>query len=213
VANNFSPAYDRLDVWINVSPLSILDLKAGVEPVFYFGTFGHLASFPSYHADFGKDAREAVKDQATARTGMRSYLSPTIKMKVGRVIGRSEAAFEWWKVDGPGAYFYEPLRDTLLDSDGDALMTLSSQLLYEAPPSPRGRRLMAGLFHDLTHVYDAPENRRQRLGPIAIWTLGNRRFGLREPTVTGSVFSYLQDPSKDGELGGFLAVTFTVGAQ
>ena len=213
VANNFSPSYDRLELWVEVSPLSVLDLKGGVEPVYYFGTFGHLASFPSYDADFGKDAREAVKDQAVSRTGIRYYLAPTIKMKVGRIIGRSEAAFEWWRVDGPGAFFYEPMRDTLLDSDGDAMMTLSSQLLHEFPRTAGGRHVLAGVFHDMNHVYDAPSNRRQRLGPIVLWTLADRRFGLRKPTVIGSVFSYVQDPSKDGEIGGFLAVRFVMGGK
>jgi hypothetical protein len=211
VSSHFSPAYERLELWAELSPLSVLDLKAGVEPVFYFGTFGHLVGFPSYDADFGKAAREVIKDQAVARTGIRYHVSPTLKMKVGRVIARTGAEFEWWRVDGPGAFFYEPMRDTLLDSDGDALMTLSSQLFYELASKTGGKKLLAGVFHDMIHVYDAPANRRQRLGPLALWTLGDRRFGVREPTVIGSVFSYLQDPSKDGELGGFLAVTFTIG--
>ena len=211
VSNNFSPAYERLEFWAELSPLSVLDVKAGLEPVFYFGTFGHLVSFPSYGSDFSKDAREAVKDQAVARTGVRYHVSPTLKMKLGRVIARTGAEFEWWRVDGPGEFFYEPMRDTLLDSDGDALMTLSSQLFYEFPSGPGGKKLLAGLFHDTIDVYDAPGNRRQRLGPLAVWTLGERRFGVREPTVIGAVFSYLQDPSKDGELGGFLALSFAFG--
>jgi hypothetical protein len=211
VSNNFSPAYERLELWAELSPLSILDLKAGLEPVFYFGTFGHLVGFPSYASDFSKDAREAIKDRAVSRAGIRYHVSPTLKMKLGRLIARTGAEFEWWRVDGPGEFFYEPMRDTLLDSDGDALMTLSSQLFYEFPGGPGGRKLLAGIFHDRIDVYDAPENRRQRLGPLAVWTLGDRRFGVREPTVIGSVFFYLQDASKDGEIGGFLALSFTLG--
>lgn len=211
VSNNFSPAYDRLEIWAELSPLSVLDLKAGLEPVFYFGTFGHLVGFTSYDADFSKDAREAIKDQAVSRTGYRYHFSPTFKIKLGRLIARAGAGFEWWRVNAPGEFFYEPTRDTLLDSDGDALMTLSSQIFYEFPASPSGRKLLAGIFHDRIDVYDAPRNLRQRLGPIAICTLGDRRFGVREPTVVGSVFSYLDDASKDGELGGFLAVSFTIG--
>src|SRR5688500_18070223 len=130
VSNNFSPSYDRLELWAELSPLSVLDLKAGLEPVFYFGTFGHLVGFPSYGSDFSKEAREAIKDQAVSRTGIRYHVSPTLKMKVGRVIARTGAEFEWWRVDGPGEFLYEPMRDTLLASDGDALMTLSSQLFY-----------------------------------------------------------------------------------
>jgi len=211
VSNNFSPAYDRLELWAELSPLSVLDLKAGVEPVFYFGTFGHLVGFPSYDADFSKQAREAIKEQAVARTGIRYHFSPTFKIKLGRVLARTGAEFEWWRVNAPGEFFYEPMRDTLLDSDGDALMTLSSQLFYELRSGAGGKRLLTGIFHDVVHVYDASQNRRRRLGPIAVWTMGERRFGLREPTVIGSVFSYLQDPSKDGEIGAFLALSFTLG--
>ena len=210
VLNTLSPAYERLELWAEVSPLSVLDLRVGLEPVFYFGTFGHLVGFPSYDADFGKDAREAIKDQAVSRTGYRYLLSPTFKIKLGRILARSSATFEWWRVDGPGAFFYEPLRDTVLNSDGDAVMSLTSQLFYELRGGP-GKTLLAGLFHDRMDVYDAPQNLRQRLGPIAVWTLGERRFGVREPTVIGCVFSYLDDPSKDGDLGGFLAFSFTLG--
>jgi hypothetical protein len=211
VSNNFSPAYERLELWAELSPLSILDLKAGLEPVFYFGTFGHLVGFPSYASDFSKDAREAIKDRAVSRAGIRYHVSPTLKMKLGRLIARTGAEFEWWRVDGPGEFFYEPMRDTLLDSDGDALMTLSSQLFYEFPGGPGGRKLLAGIFHDRIDVYDAPENRRQRMGPLAVWTLGERRFGVGEPTVIAGIFRYLQDPSKDGEIGGLFALSFSVG--
>jgi hypothetical protein len=211
ISNTLSPASERLEIWAQLSPLSILDLRVGAEPVFYFGTFGHLVSFPSYDADFSKEAREAIKDQAVSRTGIRYHVSPTLKIKVGRLLARGGATFEWWRVDGPGAFFYEPWRDTLLDSDGDALMSLSGQVFYDFPAGPGGRKLIAGLLYDVVDVYDAPDNRRQRLGPLAVWTLGDRRFGVREPTVIASVYSYLEDPSKDGDVGGFVAFSFAFG--
>ena len=211
VTNTATPASERVEVWAELSPLSVLDVKIGLEPVFYFGTFGHLVGFPSYDSDFSREAREAIKDQAVSRTGVRYHVSPTFKIKLGRVIARSSAEFEWWRVDGPGAYFYEPVRDTLLDSDRDALTALSSQLFYEVRGGTGRARLLAGLFHDRVTVHAAPQNRRQRFGPIAVWALGHRRLGLREPTVIAAVFSYLQDPSKDGDLGGFVAVSFALG--
>jgi len=210
VSNTFSPAYDRIELWAELSPLSVLDIKAGFEPVFYFGTFGHLVDFPGYDADFGKAAREAVKDRAVSRTGVRYHLSPAFKIKLGRLIARSGVELEWWRVDAPGEYFYEPMRDTLLASDGDFAIVSSSQLFYELARGPGKRQVLAGIFHDRISVPDAPDNRRQRLGPIVLWTLGDKRFGLHEPTLIGSVFSYLTDPSKDGGIGGFLAVSFAL---
>ena len=73
--------------------------------------------------------------------------------------------------------------------------------------------MLAGLFHERITVHDAPQNRRQRLGPIVVWTLGPRRLGLREPTVVASVFRYLEDPSKEGDVGGFVALSFRLGAR
>jgi hypothetical protein len=205
LSNNLSPAYDRLGLWAELSPLSVLDIRAGVEPVVYFGTYGHLSAFPSYDSDFSKSARDRIKSQAVARAGVRWHVSPTLKLKLGRVVARSAAEFEWWKVDAPGEFFYEPTRDTLLDSDGDALMALSSQLLYELG---RDKRVLAGLSHELTSVPAAPQNRIQRLGLLGIWKVRGRRLGLGEPTVVGGVFRYLEDPSKKGELGAVLAVSF-----
>lgn len=213
VTSNFSPAYERVEMWAEISPLSVLDLKAGLEPVFYFGTFGHLSSFASYDADFSREAREAVKESAVSRTGMRYHFSPTFKIKLGRVAGITGAQLEWWRIDGPGEFFYEPMRDTLLDSDGDSSLLLASQLFYEVARGPGKRQVLAGLFHDRLAVSGAPRNNRQRLGPILVWTLGDRRLGMREPTVIASVFSHLRDPSKDGQVGAFLALSMAMGGE
>ena len=207
VSNHFSPAYDRLELWVELSPLSVLDLRAGVEPLVYFGSFGHIVAFPSYDAPFGKEALEAVKDQAVSATGVRYHFTPTFKIKLGRVVARTAATFEWWRVDAPGPLFYEPWRDTLLNADGDSLLGLSSQLLYEFPRSG-GKKILAGAYHELVDVHDAPQNRRQRLGPLVLWTLGAKTLGVREPTIIGTVYSYVEDPNRDGELGGFLAFSF-----
>ena len=128
VTNTATPASERIGLWAEVSPLSVLDVKMGLEPVFYFGTFGHLVGFPSYDSDFGREARKVIKDRAVSRTGVRYHVSPTFKIRIGRVLARSGVELEWWRVSGPGAYFYEPARDTLLASDGDFLTAISTEV-------------------------------------------------------------------------------------
>ena len=212
VTNSLSPASERLEAWVELSPLSVLDIRAGVEPVFYFGTFGHISGFPSYDADFSQDAREAVKDRAASRTGVRYHVSPAFKIKLGRVLARTGVELEWWHVDTPDPYFYEPLRDTLLASGGDAVAVVTAQAFYEANRGPESM-LLLGAHYDRITVHDAPQNRRQRAGPIAVFRLGARRLGLRDPTVIGALLRYVSDPSKEGDLGGFVAASFTVGAR
>lgn len=83
VTNQLSPAYNRLEGWVEISPLSILDFRAGAEGVGYFGTFGSLVGFPSYDSDFSDDAREAIEDQAVARIGRRFYVPPRSQVPGG----------------------------------------------------------------------------------------------------------------------------------
>jgi hypothetical protein len=141
----------------------------------------------------------------------RAYVAPTAKVKVGRLIARTHAEFEWWRAREPGApFFYEPTRDTLLDARGDAMMTAETLVVYELSRRP-GRKVLAGPVHTLTRVYAAAPNQKQDLGLLAIVGLGPRRLGLAEPTLFAKVFYYLEDPYRRHQVGAQLALAFGVG--
>lgn len=203
-ANRLTPAYDRMGAWIQLSPLSILDLRAGIEPVAYFGAFKSLLPFAGYDAPFDSDIRKARGGEAEFALAGRVHLTPTLKVQLGRIIVRTRADFEWWKAWTDGPFFYEPTRDTLLNASGDAMMTGESVLLVEVSRKS-GKKLLLGPVHDLTWVYDARQNRRQGLGLLAMRGVGERWLGLREPMVLAKVFYYLEDPSKKHEIGAQLA--------
>lgn len=204
--DSFSPAYNRVAAWIELSPLSILDLRAGIEPALYFGTFSALQDFGSYDDLYDEDTRRATNGRAKAGFGGRVYLAPTFKFRLGRVILASTAEFEWWKAGSDGPYFYESTRDLLLKADGDSMMQTSSVLLYEIA---RGEgKLLVGPIHNLTEAYDAPQNRIQRLGLLGVYELAPRRYGVRQPTVILHVARYLDDRYKKDELTAVLALRF-----
>jgi hypothetical protein len=210
VTNQLSPAYDRLQAWVELSPLSILDLRASAEGVGYFGTFGNLVGLPSYDSDFSDDARELLEDQAVPRVGRRLALTPVLKLKAGRISLRASADFESWKVhDAPESFFYEPFRGTLLAAGGDSLVNGSNLLLCDVS---RGgtERVRVGVFHDYLEVWDAPQNRRQRLGGVTLVRLGERRFGGRDPVLSFALLDYLEAPNRSG-LGGFVALSLSRG--
>lgn len=198
VTDQLSPAYDRLQGWVELSPLSVLDIRAGAEGVGYFGTFGNLVGFPGYDSDFSDDAREAIEDQAVARIGRRFYVSPALKFRAGRLSFRAGADFEWWKVhDAPREVFYEPFRGTLLSADGDSLVSGSNVLLLDVSRS-RSERVRIGVYHDYLNVWDAPQNRCQRLGALGMIKLGARLFGQRDPLLYVGVLDYLEAPNRSG---------------
>lgn len=210
LSDSLSPAYNRVGGWVEVSPLSILDLRAGIEPAVYFGTFSSLTDYASYDDAFDTDTRKA-KDRAGDKsfgTGGRAYLSPTLKLKLGRVIAVSGADFEWWRASNDGPYFYEPTRDLLLESAGDSMVQGSSLILFEFR-RPSGGKLLVGPIHGFRHVYDVPQNRIQTLGVLSVYELAERRFGVRKPTLILNVSRYIEHRWMEDELTATVAVRFT----
>ena len=208
--NHVSPAFVRVGGWAAWTPLSVLELRAGVEPVYYFGIVGSLIGFQSQHAIFDEDARRARRPHAVSGMGARYHVSPTVRARVGRVVASGTLDLERWDVDGPNAFFYEPMRDTLLASHGDSLWRTSSVVLLESA-GDAGRKLLAGVHHEFMRVRRAPGNDMHRLGPLAVWTLADRRFGVRQPTLIVNLYYYLEDPYKRHEPGATVAVRFSLG--
>ena len=204
LTHTLSPSYTRVGAWAEFSPLSVLDLRVGIEPGVYFGSFHSLLSFNSYSDNFSNDARDKRGDSAFGTAG-RLYASPTLKMKAGPLVAAASADFEWWKSDAAGPLFYEPARDTLLKTKGDRLLNTATVLLYQRGLGPDGI-LSAGLIHQLTYVRDAPANKIQRLGVVVVREFGAKRFGLPHPSLVGMVAQYLDDPSKRHQLSAALAL-------
>ena len=209
VTNDLSPAFMRVGGWVAWAPVSVFAVRAGVEPVYYFGIVGSLIGFPTQDAVFDEDARRALRPDAVSELGVRFHVAPTLQFRLGRVVASGTVEFERWEVDGPDAYFYEPRRDTLLASNGDSLWRTSSLVLLESGESDR--KLQAGLHHEFQRVKDAPQNDMQRLGPVLIWPLGERLWGLQQPTLLANAYFYLEDPYKRHELGATVALRFGLG--
>jgi hypothetical protein len=211
LTSHLSPAYLRAGGWAAWAPLSIVELRVGVEPVYYFGIVGSLIGFPRQDAVFDEDARRARRPDAISRVGLRLYAAPTLRARVGAMVASSTVELERWDVNAPAphGYFYEPFRDTLLSSDGSSLWRTSTVILRESGGG--GRKLLAGLHHEFMRVRGAPGNDMHRLGPLAVWTLGDHRFGVHEPTLLLNVYYYLEDPYKRHEPGATFGVRFGLG--
>jgi hypothetical protein len=206
LSHTLTPSYTRLGAWAEVAPLSILELRAGVEPGLYFGSFGSLMSFSGYDSDFGDRARDARPGEARAGTGGRLYLSPCVKVKLGSIALASTVTIEWWSSSVAGPYFYEPSRDTLLRAAGDRLLTASSVLVRQVPQG-RGGRLTYGVGYELTDVLDAPGNLSQKLGLVVAHRFATRHLGLPSPSLGARVAYYLDDPSRKGQLTAALGIS------
>ena len=192
--SKLTPAFERVGLWAEYSPLSILDLRVGVEPVFYFGTYKAFLKFPRASARFDDDLIESrVKDAAKGFAG-RIYFAPTLKAKAGAVVARIHAELSHWRAQDKGApFFYEPAWDTLIKSSGSRVVTLEALVLHESKLTGE-KTLLVGPVYDLTTVADARVNRKQDVGLLAVWSKTGRFHALKDPALAVKLVYFLQDP-------------------
>jgi hypothetical protein len=203
-----TPAQTRLGGWVQYAPLSIFDLRAGIDPSVYFGTFNSLQGFDRYDEAFDSDAR---KGRAGAEAGfsVRTYVAPTLKMRAGPFVASAGAELEWWRASADQEFFYEPTRDTLLKSGGDRIIRTTAVLMYRRALD-RGS-VAVGPIHTTSSVPDAPQNDVVKIGALAVREYDGRRFGLPRPKLTVMVGRYLEDPSKDGQWTAAASIGFNAG--
>ena len=206
-ATAVTPSYARVGLWAQVAPISMLVIRAGVEPALYFGTFNSLMSLDSRDAPFDTDTRKA-RGGATTGTVWRWYVTPSLRARLGRVVALASADIERWSASADGPLFYEPTRDTLLAVSGDTLLGLRQVVMYEHVKT-NGARLAVGGVHTLQRVNGFRHSRLnqvQKLGGVFTYQSVGRVAGMARPSVMFTVARYLDDPSK--QHGWTTAVTF-----
>jgi hypothetical protein len=181
ISNSVSPSYLRLGGWVSYAPVSILEVRAGIEPVYYLGIAGSLLAFERIDADFGAAARKARRGDAVGAWGLRVSVAPSLRLELGRVLATSGLELERWKAEDLGPFVYEPTRDTLLSPSGAWLLNGNSVLLWKADPNPK-RRILAGLRHAFTDARSAGSSARSSRS--ASWP-GAENAGTRSRTRSG----------------------------
>ena len=209
VVSVITPTMTRAGGWVEYAPLSIVAVRAGIEPIFYFGTFSSLMPFPSYDSTFDQDVLSR-KTGTSAGVGLKSYVTPSIQFRAGPLVARASADLEYWRSSADGPFFYEATRDQLLASGGDRLINTTSVAMYEHRTGGGGA-VSAGVFHGLTRVVDAGQNQSQRLGIIGVRQFASTHLRVPKPRFTVLVYRYLDDRFKQDSWGGAIAIGFRAG--
>ncbi|MBK5254792.1 MAG: hypothetical protein JJE39_02050 [Vicinamibacteria bacterium] len=208
VSSKLSPAFERIGGWLEYSPLSVIDLRVGVEPVYYFGTYKVFLPFDRAAARFDDDVIESRVDEAASGFAGRLYLSPTLKAKAGPVAARVRAEIAFWKAQKKGEpFYYEPALDTLIKASGSRVLTLEALALREFRLSS-GTTLRVGPVYDLTTVSDARVNRKQDVGLLAVWSKSGAFHAFTDPTIAAKLIYFLEDPWRRHEAAAQIAFIF-----
>lgn len=203
-----SPSYARLGVWGQYAPLSIVSLRAGVEPSQYFGTFDSLMSFEGQDVPFDNATRRDRGGAAAGRT-LRIYATPTLRLRAGHIVALASGDIERWTASVAGPWFYEPTRDTVLRSGGTTLYAARSVLMYEHVTAAAARLGVGAILTD-QRVEGRHLNRVRRAGALVTLQSDGRWWWMKRPAVNVTVARYLDDPSKEGEYYAALSLATTL---
>jgi hypothetical protein len=207
VANSvLSPAMYRFGASLEVKPLTLLTLSAGVHRVGYLGTFQFLQGFPNARADYADSSmREATaRGENYATGGTEVELRATAVAKVGPVAIRSDTSAFHTDVDlRAGQTVYYSIRYDLLMPDGGFALVSDNDVVYVSDFG-----LLAGVRASVgaSFLDEAQRAGREdvsptfRVGPTVGWVFFDEpgtRFN--KPTVLLSTGWWLQHPYRAGQ--------------
>jgi hypothetical protein len=180
-----SPAFVRYGPFVEVQPLGVLTLAAGVEAQGYFRTFDQLQSFPTAAAVYDDDTLGANGDldrhYATAQRVV--FLEARLQAKVGPVVGRSALRAQHTAVTArPGdVAYYDQILDILVPTDGWLVSNDADVLVFATD------HWIIGARHTFTHSFlpePATATETHRLGPLVGYRFYDKPYSMfNQPTV------------------------------
>lgn len=186
-----SPAFFRYGATVELKPLTLLTLSAGVHRIGYFGTFQFLQGYADALADFSdsEQRRATERGENYSTGGTEVELRAQALGKLGPIVVRSDTSFYYTDVGlRAGERLYYTPRYDLLMPDGGFAMTSDNDALYFSSFG-----LVAGVRATVaTAFYDAAMLRGQadpngptvRVGPLVAYTFFDRPgAAFNKPTV------------------------------
>jgi hypothetical protein len=197
-----SPAFVRFGPFVEVQPLSVLTLAAGIEGQAYFRTFDQLQSFPTATAAYDDDTLAANGDQdrhygATSRVG---FLEARLQAKVGPVAARSSMRAQHTLVSAArrrdDVAYYDQILDILVPTDGWLITNDADVLVFLTD------HWIAGARYTFTHSFlpePATATETHRLGPLIGYRFFDRAYPMfNQPTVNLLAQWWLVHPYRTG---------------
>lgn len=150
--------------WMPVLPVQ---LRAQYDLYGFSGRYGSMLSFPRADSPFGDDVISARAGTEERTHAQRFLLRPLLRMKLGRVVFRSQTDLAHYRMNGQGPYYLEREYDTLLKAS-DVLVANRTALLFVIIPGKTAPGLAVGPAYEITHAFGAGLT-RQRLGLQGSW--------------------------------------------
>ncbi|MBK8937140.1 MAG: hypothetical protein IPM79_05730 [Polyangiaceae bacterium] len=203
-----SPSISRMGGFVEVRPLTLLTLQAGVHHVGYLGSFDNLQSYALASEDFSDTARDVGDEAGRAYPthGLEAYLRAQALAKIGPIVIRDEVTFTFSSLalkDG-SSHYYHPRFDLLVPNDGWFVHN-DTDLVYFSDFG-----LVAGARVSTTHAFTPDESLGTsasetnspmlRLGPLLAYTIFDTPgASFNKPTFIGMAQWWVLHRFRTGE--------------
>lgn len=188
-----TPAYSRAGVQFEWMPITILQLRAEYDRLYFSGRFGSLLSFSSNDELFGDDELTDREGDEISAYGTRSALQVTLRAKFDDIILRNVTDFMQYRFPGNGPYYLEREYEILM-ATSDTVLSNQLYLLFE-DKSKKGSRFF-GPYHDYVHA-DKSGLTRERLGVTWLQQYNKALVNIENPRLYVQSGIYLQDPNRE----------------
>jgi len=205
VTTELTPANGWFGGYLHAVPIAILELRASIRSLHYFGTFGflHIPDDQS-NPDWTLDAVDDDIGAGRAARGWMATLRARPRFKSGSFIAFVEGELRWVRMDLDEIY-YESTFDLLLEpNDGWASVVPTAGWVFEF--SGASSWLLAGAGWEHLETFDR-DITRDMARLLFLWNLpGDFAGGTSELAVLAG--HWVSHPNREGEfwLGGQFSV-------
>jgi hypothetical protein len=181
-----TPAYVSGGVFAEVTPLAILKLRAGVQRLYYFGTFGYISELSD--GDWSPERLSRLEDANSGRAmpATRIELGALLQGAIGPVVAFVDNTYAWVLTDVDDRY-YDPYYDLLVEPT-DGIWWISAVLGVEVIDG----LILGGRWERLAAQFSGV--RRQTVGIVALWDLPASWIAWGSPRISALVGLYVDDP-------------------
>ncbi|MDP2312489.1 MAG: hypothetical protein Q8P41_06250 [Pseudomonadota bacterium] len=192
-----SPAFVNPGVQISLAPIDIFDIDLSATFLGYLpGPFGIL---PYDGLTSKLEVVRDTRDDQSPAVGFSLDANPTLKLKVGPIIGFDAVAISYLHIERPDGvdapYVYEPLRDMIVAWD-EVYLEHQPALLYEAMPGGEKPLLYVGATWRQRYAFVSGD-RNGALGLLVVAKPGVKPI---IPTIIGCAAFYVIDQDRVGAM-------------
>lgn len=204
-----SPAYVRPGAYVEIVPLSILQVRSTVYYGYYFGTFGFLyvptnQDDPNWNVDDFLDAADAGAGQAGSALIVKTRIIPRIRL--GRFVSFFEVRHIYMDSQEEG-YYYEPYYDQLFRGN-DQTWTFKPTAALLSYIGDDGDYLLTGVRWE-RHWMQAADLRSDQLMLLSVWGMPKSWGGDKVDYSLAALYGYWLDHPNARKRSFFLSAQFT----